>query len=124
MIKDRVLRFDKTIISKHDIIENINYYIEKSNEGLLHISNKDYKYAMKVLKELKRSLRKEYVYYDKDRVNKHIKPNNTYRTYQFSIALAYSKLYKTYSCKYLYDNLYNIWDSVSNSDDCMFLEEA
>ena len=124
MIKDRVLRFDKTIISKHDIIENINYYIEKSNDGLLHISNKDYKYAMKVLKELKRSLRKEYVYYDKDRVNKLIQPNNTYRTYQFSIALAYSKLYKTYSYKYLYDNLYNIWDSVSNSDDCMFLEEA
>lgn len=124
MVNDRVLRFDKKTIYKYEIIENIDYYIEKSNEGLLYISKKNYKDAMKILKELKKSLKKEYIYYDKDRVKKHIQPNNTYRTYQFSIALAYSKLYRTYSYKCLYDNLYNIWDSVSNSDDCVFLDEA
>ncbi|EPZ54896.1 hypothetical protein H477_4037 [[Clostridium] sordellii ATCC 9714] len=35
--------------------------------------------------------------------------------------MAYSKLYKTYSYKYLYENLFNIWDSISNNDACLFL---
>ena len=85
------------------------------------ISEGKKKDAMKILNKLKKNLKKEYSYYNKDSVKIFIEPNNVYRTYHWGIILAYSKLYKTYSYKYLYENLFNIWDSISNNDACLFL---
>lgn len=116
-----VLEFDKEVVSEEDIVKNINYYILKSNEGMELISKGKPKEAKKILKELKKSLKKEYMHYNKAYVKLYIDPNNVYRTYQWGIILAYSKLYKTYSYKYLYENLFNIWDSISNNDACLFL---
>ncbi|WP_195940047.1 hypothetical protein [Romboutsia sp. 1001713B170131_170501_G6] len=116
-----VLEFDKRLVSEEEMIENIDYYISRSNEGMKLISQGNQKGAMKILKEIKTSLKKEYMYYNKENIKPYIHRNNVYRTYQWGIILAYSKLYKVYSYKYLYDNLFNVWDSISNHDSCLFL---
>ncbi|WP_343101412.1 hypothetical protein [Romboutsia sp. MSSM.1001216sp_RTP31141st1_G3_RTP31141_220114] len=117
------LEFDKRQVFKYEIIENINFYISESSKGLKYISEKNNKEAMKTLKKLKKSLKNECNYYSNPNVYKFIKSNDINRIYFFGIKLAYSKLYKTYSYKYLYDNLFNIWDSISNNDMCLFLKD-
>lgn len=77
---------------------------------------------MKILKELKKELKLEFDYYNKPNVKKIITPNNMYRTYYFLIVLTYSNLQKTYSYKYLYDNLYSILYNIKNNDSCLFLK--
>lgn len=118
----RTLDFDRRNISREEIIENINYYKLKSSEGLEYISKKDYKEAKKILKELRKSLKREVNYYNKKEVREIIRINKNYRIYHWGIILAYSKASKRNLKGHLYDNLFNIWDSVSNHDMCMFLE--
>ncbi|EPZ54897.1 hypothetical protein H477_4038 [[Clostridium] sordellii ATCC 9714] len=45
------------------------------------ISEGKKKDAMKILNKLKKNLKKEYSYYNKDSVKIFIEPNNVYRTY-------------------------------------------
>ena len=73
------LEFDKRQVFKYEIIENINFYISESSKGLKYISEKNNKEAMKILKELKRSLKKECNYYSNPNVYKFIKSNDINR---------------------------------------------
>lgn len=118
-----ILYFNKRTIFKYEIIENINYYISQSNHALVYLSKKDNKEAMNILKNLKKSLKSEYNYYSNPKVYRHIKSNDINRVYYFSIALAFSGLHRTYSYKHLYNNLFHIWDSISNNDMCLFLDD-
>ncbi|MGX4601726.1 hypothetical protein [Faecalimicrobium sp. JNUCC 81] len=118
-----ILYFNKRTIFKYEIIENINYYISQSNHALAYLSKRDNKEAMNILKKLKKSLKAEYNYYSNPKVYKYIKSNDINRIYYFSIALAFSGLHRTYSYKHLYDNLFHIWDSISNNDMCLFLND-
>ncbi len=117
----KVLKFDKRKVLESEMILNIEYYIKKSQEGMDLITKGNKKDAMRILKDLRKMLKKEYNYYKKRNVKIYIQRNNVYRTYQWGIVLAYSKLYKVNSYKFLYDNLFNIWDSISNHDSCLFL---
>lgn len=117
----KVLKFDKRIILESEMILNIEYYIKRSQEGMDLITEGNKKDAMRILKELRKMLKKEYKYYKKRDVKPYIQRNNVYRTYQWGIVLAYSKLHKVNSYKFLYDNLFKIWDSISNHDSCLFL---
>ncbi|CEJ74262.1 Uncharacterised protein [[Clostridium] sordellii] len=118
----RVLYFDKINISRKEIIENINYYKYRSSEGIECISKKNYKEAKKILKELRKALKKEIKYYNKREVKEIIRLNKNYRIYHWGIVLAYSKSSNSRLKGHLYNNLFGIWDSVSNHDMCMFLE--
>lgn len=117
----KVLKFDKRKVLESEMILNIEYYIKKSQEGMDLITKGNKKDAMRILKDLRKMLKKEYNYYKKRNVKIYIQRNNVYRTYQWGVVLAYSKLYKVNSYKFLYDNLFNIWDSISNHDSCLFL---
>lgn len=117
----KVLKFDKRIILESEMILNIEYYIKRSQEGMDLITEGNKKDAMRILKELRKMLKKEYKYYKKRDVKPYIQRNNVYRTYQWGIVLAYSNLHKVNSYKFLYDNLFKIWDSISNHDSCLFL---
>lgn len=117
----KVLKFDKRKVLESEMLLNIEYYIKKSQEGMDLITKGNKKDAMRILKDLRKMLKKEYNYYKKRNVKIYIQRNNVYRTYQWGIVLAYSKLYKVNSYKFLYDNLFNIWDSISNHDSCLFL---
>lgn len=116
-----ILKFDKRNISREEIIRNINYYKYKSREGLECISKKNYKKAKIILKELRKSLKKEIKYYNKKEVRDSIRFNKSYRIYHWGILLAYSKISNRRLKRYLYDSLFDIWDSVTNHDMCMFL---
>lgn len=119
----KVLKFDKRKVLESEMLLNIEYYIKKSQEGMDLITKGNKKDAMRILKDLRKMLKKEYNYYKKRNVKIYIQRNNVYRTYQWGIVLAYSKLYKVNSYKFLYDNLFNIWDSISNHDSCLFLRK-
>ncbi|CEK35716.1 MAG: hypothetical protein KIB00_17275 [Paeniclostridium sordellii] len=118
----RVLEFDKRNISREEIIKNINYYKYTSSEGLEYISKKNYKEAKKILKELRKSLKREIKYYNKKEVKEIIRLNKNYRIYHWGIVLAYSKISNSRLKGHVYDNLFSIWDSVTNHDMCMFFE--
>lgn len=118
----KVLYFDKRDISREDIVENINYYKDRSSEGLEYISKKNYKEAKKILKELKKSLKREVKYYNKQDVKEIIRLNKNYRIYRWVIVLAYSKISNRRLKSDLYVSLFSIWDSVTNHDMCMFFE--
>lgn len=103
-----ILEFDKRRISKYEMLKHINYYSQKSEEGMKLYSNGKRKEAMKILKDVLSLLRQEIRYYDRENINKYIIKNTLYNTYTSSIKEASAKTINTNSYEMLFSNLEEI----------------
>lgn len=105
-----MLEFEKSVITESEMAEHVNYYYRKANEGMNILQGGDKPQAMKILRELNRTLEKEYKHYNLKRVEEVI--------YRYSAALAYksaiTEAYVKQNGKTAYDmlnsNLYDISD--------------
>lgn len=107
-MKNIVLEFDKRRISKNEMLEHLNYYSQKSEEGMKLYLNGKRKEAKKILKDVLSLLRQEIRYYDKANINKYIIKDTLYITYTSSIKEASAKTINTNSYEKLFSNLEEI----------------
>lgn len=82
----KILEFDDRIVDKSEIIEQVKFYIEKSEEGLNLLSKGDNNGASKILKELRNNLNLEYNYYNKSKIRHIIFVNKDYNDYSEAIS--------------------------------------
>lgn len=81
----KVFEFDERIVEKSEIIEQVKFYIQKSEEGLDLLSKGDNSGASKILKELSNNLNLEYNYYNKSKIRHIIFVNKDYNDYSEAI---------------------------------------
>ena len=108
-----ILEFDKRKVSTDEIIEHIDYYLDKSNEAMSLKSSGDIKGARVIFKDLRSKLQLEKKYYEKDAVQKHIIGNNIYVNYASEIRNALVKQTNPNSNDMLSSNLYDIYSYMS-----------
>lgn len=103
-----ILEFDKKVVSKEEMFKHLNYYIQKSDEGMRLYSGGNKKEAMVVFRELMSLLKQESKYYDKSGVGKYTIQDKLYSTYTSAIREAYAKPTNTNSYETLFSNLEDI----------------
>lgn len=108
-----ILEFDKRIISKEEMLQHLNYYSKKSEEGMKLYSDGNKDEAKTILKELMSLLKQENKYYEKTSVSKYTIQDKLYSTYTSSINEAHAKPIRTSSYEMLFSNLEDIYFQTS-----------
>lgn len=109
-----VIPFDRERISEEEIVEHIRWYYFKAEEGskLAHDGKK--KEAMEILREINANLNKEYKYYDKIAIRKHVRDNQLFSTYTDTIFEVSAKQNSKNSYAALSSNFWDIKDYLVN----------
>ncbi|MDQ0150024.1 hypothetical protein ACFO6R_08405 [Eubacterium multiforme] len=121
-MKDNVLKFDEREISINEMIEHIEFYSKKAEEGMKLFSDGNKKDAMGILREIRKILKEEYSYYKKVNVQKYINSNKYYMIYYNGVFQAYVKQMYPNEYKWLHSNLYDVRDYISNYDMRIFFK--
>ena len=110
MLENEVLEFEKTVITESEMAEHVNYYYQRASEGMNILHGGDKAQAMKILRELNRSLEKEYKHYKLKRVEEVIDRYPAALAYKSAITESYVKQSGKTAYDMLSSNLYDISD--------------
>ena len=110
ILENEVLEFEKSVITESEMAEHVNYYYRKANEGMNILQGGDKPQAMKILRELNRTLEKEYKHYNFKRVEEVIDRYPAASAYKSAITKAYVKQSGKTAYDMLNSNLYDISD--------------
>ena len=105
-----MLEFEKSVITESEMAKHVNYYYRKANEGMNILQGGDKPQAMKILRELNRTLEKEYKHYNLKRVEEVIDRYPAASAYKSAITKAYVKQSGKTAYDMLNSNLYDISD--------------
>ena len=110
MLKNEVLEFEKNVITESEMAEHVNYYYQRANEGMSIQHDGDKAQAMKILRELNRTLEKEYKHYNLKRVEEVIDRYPAAFAYKSAITEAFAHQTNKTAYDMLSSNLYDISD--------------
>lgn len=79
-MRNLVLEFDKREILEEEIKEHIKFYSQKAEEGMNFFEEGNKKEALNVLREIRKYLKEEYIYYRKGSTQEYIIRNSGYMT--------------------------------------------
>ncbi|WP_080845623.1 hypothetical protein [Cytobacillus gottheilii] len=110
MLTETVLHFDKGEITDEQIKAHVQHYVNLADEGMKHLNNNNRQEAMRCLKEIRKTMKEEYRYYDKLKVQKVMWKNEKYNMYYSFIRDAFVKQNTPNAYSTLSSNLYDVWD--------------
>ncbi|MGD7047033.1 hypothetical protein FZC83_02165 [Rossellomorea marisflavi] len=109
-LNEAVLLFDKEKISDTQIKSHVKHYVELANKGMNYFHENKKIEAMECLKEIRVTLKEEYKYYTKSKIESIMWKDNKYNKYLGFIRDALAKQNSPTSYKWLYSNLYDVAD--------------
>lgn len=124
MLKNEVLEFEKNVITESEMAEHVNYYYQRANEGMSIQHDGDKAQAMKILRELNRTLEKEYKHYNLKRVEEVIDRYPAAFAYKSAITEAFAHQTNKTAYDMLSSNLYDISDYMQINCGAYIQEQA
>ena len=124
MLKNEVLEFEKNVITESEMAEHVNYYYQRANEGMSIQHDGDKAQAMKILRELNRTLEKEYKHYNLKRVGEAIERYPAAFAYKGAITDAFAHQTNKTAYDMLSSNLYDISDYMQINCGAYIQEQA
>ena len=124
MLKNEVLEFERTVITESEMAEHVNYYYQRASEGMSIQHDGDKAQAMKILRELNRTLEKEYKHYKLKRVEEVIDPYPATSAYKSAITEAFAHQTNKTAYDMLSSNLYDISDYMQINCGAYIQEQA
>jgi hypothetical protein len=109
-LTESVLYFDKQEISDGQINSHVLHYVKLAEDGLKYLNNKDKQNAMKYLKTIRVTMKEEYKYYTKSKVQSLMWENEKYSKYYHFIQDAFVKQNSPNAYATLSSNLYDVFD--------------
>ena len=85
----KVLEFDEKIVEKSEIANQVKNYIDECEKGLSLLSKGDSTGALNILNDIQDSLKIEYNYYSKTKIQHIIFVNKDYNDYNKAIFSSY-----------------------------------
>lgn len=124
MLKNEVLEFERTVITESEMAEHVNYYYQRASEGMDILHSGDKTQAMKILRELNRTLEKEYKHYNLKRVEEVIDRYPAAFAYKSAITEAFAHQTNKTAYDMLSSNLYDISDYMQINCGAYIQEQA
>jgi len=109
-LENEILFFDKRVITEQEIKEHVIHYVNKAMKGMSLLDQDNKREAMECLKEIRITLKDEYQYYEKLKVQKVFSESKTYKNYYKFIRDALVKQNSPNKYDNLRSNLFDVWD--------------
>lgn len=124
MLKNEILEFGNRVIEESEIAEHVNYYYRKAEEGMNVLHEGDKAKAMQILRDLNRTLEKEYKHYNLKKVDEVIFLSPSAWAYKSAITEAFVHQNHKTAYDMLSSNLYDIFDYMQINCEGYIQEQA
>ncbi|PAE84960.1 hypothetical protein CHH77_02255 [Shouchella clausii] len=105
-----VFKFDREKVPEHKIIERVVYYYKLAQEGMRLYDEGDKSAAMDILKQIRVTMKEEYKYHSRVKVQSLMWNNKVLNSYYHFIQDAFVKQNSPNAYRTLKSNLYDVWD--------------
>lgn len=106
---DTVFLFDREKITEEQLVDRVKHYVKLAEKGL-ELCEKNKSEALEYLKEIRKTMKEEYRYYSRSKIQTLIWDNPIYNKYRAFITDAFVKQNSPNSYRTLASNLYDVMD--------------